>query len=165
MALLAAYFDKSGDVDGPLVSVAGYIAGGMQWECLDEKWKKAMGEAGVQDFHMSEFMTGHKRPESEFNKQDWPQVRRDQLMNKLTLTYFRIGFPVRGEGRPPHSRIRGQTITRNSYPVRPALALRGIPHAVRYAPANQFDRCGSVSRFHSHNPGPSKRQPLVVVNH
>src|SRR2546422_11298982 len=68
MVVTAAQLDKSGDVAQPLVVEAGYIASDVQWDNLGKEWKQAMKDAEVKDFHMSQFMTGHKRPASEIGR-------------------------------------------------------------------------------------------------
>lgn len=77
MALLAAQLDKSGDVDKPLVVVAGFIASDRQWDRMGKAWNRAT--KGIEEFHMADFMADQK----EFNAKDWPQWRKDKLIRKL----------------------------------------------------------------------------------
>jgi hypothetical protein len=80
MALFAAHLDKSGDVDEPLVVVAGFIASDFKWDVLGEQWKKTMEVEGVSDFHMADFFRNNK----EFPRKEWPRRRKDRLMKLLT---------------------------------------------------------------------------------
>lgn len=50
MACLRGCFDKAGDVDEPVVVVAGFVAEPSHWNLAEEEWRKAIG---TDDFHMS----------------------------------------------------------------------------------------------------------------
>lgn len=78
MALLGAYFDKSGDVDKPVIAVAGFIATAKQWDRLKKPWIQTMRDYHVKDFHMSDLMTGYK----EFASPWWLSQQRP-FMNRL----------------------------------------------------------------------------------
>ena len=84
MALLTAYFDKSGDIGEPLVVVAGIIATDFKWECLGGEWKKVMADFEIEDFHMSNFF----RNGTGFPPKVWPLARKDKLAKVLTSLIY-----------------------------------------------------------------------------
>jgi hypothetical protein len=57
MSCLAAYFDKGGDVDEPVIVVAGFIAEPMHWDLAGNEWRWA---TGMDDFHMSDLTASQK---------------------------------------------------------------------------------------------------------
>jgi hypothetical protein len=81
MAILTAYFDKSGDVGREIVIVAGFIATDSRWERLGRAWERVMARARVSDFHMAEFMRDAE--DSRFNAREWPRPRKNLLASKL----------------------------------------------------------------------------------
>ena len=57
MACLSAYFDKGGDVDAPVIIVAGFVAEPDCWDQAGKEWKQA---TGLEDFHMSDLRPEEK---------------------------------------------------------------------------------------------------------
>lgn len=79
VAHLTAYFDKSGDVDKPVMVVAGFIATVNEWDRLERPWKQTMKHYGVNDFHMTDLMDG----DGEFAAPSWTQKRKDTFTARL----------------------------------------------------------------------------------
>lgn len=57
MACLAACFDKAGDVDEPVIPVAGFVAEQHHWDSAGDEWRKV---TGADDFHMSDLAPAQK---------------------------------------------------------------------------------------------------------
>lgn len=63
LALLRAYFDKSGTSPLGITSVAGYVAPVNEWEIVEAKWLEALNYWGIGCFHYSQlrFLVGSER--------------------------------------------------------------------------------------------------------
>ncbi len=61
--MLAAYFDESGThgKESASVVVAGYIAESENWILFERAWKSALSDFGISCFHMTDYVSGHRR--------------------------------------------------------------------------------------------------------
>lgn len=59
MAMLTGYFDAAGDNRGThAVTVGGYLSSARAWARFEKRWRAALTEANIQEFHMTDFMAG-----------------------------------------------------------------------------------------------------------
>jgi hypothetical protein len=93
LAVLIAYLDESGDVDTPLLTIAGYLSNEHKWKRFEREWRKCLKEYGVSYLHMREFTQSR----NEFK--DWPESKRRAFVKQITwiiksAVMFRVGIVV-----------------------------------------------------------------------
>jgi len=78
VAALTGYFDASGAPDqGTILVVGGFISFEARWREFENRWKVALREAGIECFHMGEFINR----KGQFV--GWKQRRREKFLNSL----------------------------------------------------------------------------------
>lgn len=93
---ITAYLDESGThADSPAVVVAGYLALARDWEGFEIEWRAALGDFGIDRFHMSDFANGAQ------GFQGWPEpVRRERfarlaaIINRHVLSSVGVAIPM-----------------------------------------------------------------------
>lgn len=92
MAWLTAYFDAAGHPDGKhALIVGGYIASVPQWLRFERAWNAALRRAGLDQFHMTDFMACAKGYENWKGR----KTEQDELLEKLvriTKSHVRHSF-------------------------------------------------------------------------
>lgn len=76
------YFDTSGSRSGGTILVSGGLVASVdQWSNFDEHWKAILDRAGIQDFHMTDFLHG----ENQFKDPKWKKSDgyADNFLKKL----------------------------------------------------------------------------------
>lgn len=77
--MLTGYFDESySHPPKPEVyTVAGYVSEDRKWKKFDKQWRQALGDEGVDFFHMKDF--AHQKKAFK----DWPAEKRKQYLGRL----------------------------------------------------------------------------------
>lgn len=80
LAMIAAYFDGSGDPsDTPVVSLAGLVSTAEKWVAFSNQWEECLEAFGVSALHMREFA----HSEGEFSSWRKDEPRRRRFLNGL----------------------------------------------------------------------------------
>jgi hypothetical protein len=74
----SAYFDASGTVDSPVLTVAGFVSTDKKWARFDAVWSALLKREGIKCFHMTDFVSGKR----EFSH-GWNTERRRALIKDL----------------------------------------------------------------------------------
>ncbi len=92
--IFTAYLDESGTHGGSdTVAVAGYVSNGTQWLQFEKDWQQALGEFGIERFHMVEF--AHSKGAFETWSEEQRRVRLAilaEIIKKRTLGSVATSF-------------------------------------------------------------------------